>query len=473
MDISVLTEQRREMVINLLKGMKIRKSDGEGFDKDDVYACMQQLCDVYEKSIDDLTVSYETELSELQDKYQKYDENNDLYISLIMEAKKSSNEIINKAKMEVDEILAAGKEQIAAQEEEMERLRASAEQEKAELSAEMEAAREAALREKMQLAADVEAEKNQVASVREQYKDQIAVMDQEFDEIKTNILRTAGKIDGLKAQLEDAGEEASWQLQDEPEFAPEPEAAPEPEVPAEEMTFEQLVSKLQEEDAAKAGQVAEVEAPAMTPIVEPEVEETVSEAPLGEFSFEPVFDAPAAEEPVPEVEIPADIPVDIPADIPAEIPAEPEADGPFEEPALDIPLDDSFEGMPEVEHTDIASVDLSFDEQSAEIPADIPVDIPADIPADIPVDIPADIPVDIPAEPVMEQPVEEISIDSFPVDPVIEEAVPEAGAEELANIDELALEELSVDLPQEAPAEVAEEPIEEISFEGLEELFKE
>ena len=60
MDISVLTEQRREMVINLLKGMKIRKSDGEGFDKDDVYACMQQLCDVYEKSIDDLTVGYET-----------------------------------------------------------------------------------------------------------------------------------------------------------------------------------------------------------------------------------------------------------------------------------------------------------------------------------------------------------------------------------------------------------------------------
>ena len=66
MDKSALTEQRREMVINLLKGMKIRKSDGEGFDKDDVYACMQQLCDVYEKSIDDLTVSYETEIGEFE-----------------------------------------------------------------------------------------------------------------------------------------------------------------------------------------------------------------------------------------------------------------------------------------------------------------------------------------------------------------------------------------------------------------------
>ena len=372
MDISVLTEQRREMVIDLLKNMKIRKSDGEGFDKDDVYACMQQLCDVYEKSIDDLTVSYETELGELQDKYQKYDENNDLYISLIMEAKKSSNEIINKAKSEVDEILAEGREQIAAQQEEIERMRVAADQEKADLNAELEAAREAAVKEKAQLAEDVEAEKRQVEVVREQYRDQVAVMDQEFDEIKTNILRTAGKIDGLKAQLESAREETEWQLQDEP-AAPAPvaeEAAEEAEAP-EEMSFEDLVARLQQEDAAKAGQVAEVEAPAETLAIEPEievpapeapVEEAVAEpepeepvaepepAPLEEFNFQPVFGttqaAPIQEEAFPEVAVQE------------EVPAEPAFEGPYEEPALDIP-----------------EVDVPVEEKVVQVPADIPLDV--------------------------------------------------------------------------------------------------
>ena len=249
MDISVLTEQRREMVINLLKGMKIRKSDGEGFDKDDVYACMQQLCDVYEKSIDELTVGYETELGELQDKYQKYDENNDLYISLIMEAKKSSNEIINKAKDEVDEILAAGKEQIALQEEEIEKCRAAAAQEKADLDTELQQARAAAEKEKADLAAQIEEEKAQAEASRQQYRDQMAVMDQEFDEIKTNILRTAGKIDGLRAQLEETDHSAAWEVQDEPApvSVPEPDLAVEKEEPAEapeELTFEELVAKL-------------------------------------------------------------------------------------------------------------------------------------------------------------------------------------------------------------------------------------
>ena len=362
MDISVLTEQRREMVINLLKGMKIRKSDGEGFDKDDVYASMQQLCDVYEKSIDDLTVSYETEINDLQDKYQKYDENNDLYVSLIMEAKKSSNEIINKAKAEVDEILADGKEQIAAQEEEIEQMKAAAAQEKADLEAELEAAREAAVREKADLAASVEAEKNRVEVIRGQYRDQISVMDQEFEEIKTNILRTAGKIDGLKAQLEEAGKEITWELQDEPAAAGAKDASAEP---FEELSFEQLVSKLQQEDAAKAGQAAEVEAPAEPPVVEAEIEAPAEDE---GFHFEPVFT-------------------------------------------------DSFE--PAAEEPAVKEPELGISE------ADAPV----------------------------------------------EETAPEAAEEGLDKIEDLPQEEIKIDLPEETPAEEGE-PVEEISFEGLEELFK-
>ena len=91
MDKNALTEKRRETVIGLLKGMNIKKASGEGFDKDDVYECMQQLCDLYEKNIEELEDAYEGEIVALKDKYQKYDDNNDLYVSLIMEAKKSSN----------------------------------------------------------------------------------------------------------------------------------------------------------------------------------------------------------------------------------------------------------------------------------------------------------------------------------------------------------------------------------------------
>ena len=68
---------------------------------------MQQLCDLYEKNIEVLEDALEGEIVALQDKYQIYDDNNDLYVSLIMEAKKSSNEIINQAKDEVENILSA------------------------------------------------------------------------------------------------------------------------------------------------------------------------------------------------------------------------------------------------------------------------------------------------------------------------------------------------------------------------------
>ena len=52
----------------------------------------------------------------------------------------------------------------------------------------------------------------------------MAVMDQEFDEIKMNILRTAGKIDGLRAQLEEPDQAAAWEVQDEPAPVDVPES---------------------------------------------------------------------------------------------------------------------------------------------------------------------------------------------------------------------------------------------------------
>lgn len=141
MDKNALTEKRRETVIGLLKGMNIKKASGEGFDKDDVYECMQQLCDLYEKNIEELEDAYEGEIVALKDKYQKYDDNNDLYVSLIMEAKKSSNEIINQAKDEVENILSEGREEVSKQEEEIEQMRAGIDAEKQAMSDELNAAK--------------------------------------------------------------------------------------------------------------------------------------------------------------------------------------------------------------------------------------------------------------------------------------------------------------------------------------------
>ena len=62
MDKNALIEKRRETVIGLLKGMQIKKGINGGFDKDDVYGCIQQLCDLYERHISELENNYEAEI---------------------------------------------------------------------------------------------------------------------------------------------------------------------------------------------------------------------------------------------------------------------------------------------------------------------------------------------------------------------------------------------------------------------------
>lgn len=212
MNKSALTEQRRETVIGLLKGMNIKKSTVGGFDKDDVYDCMQQLCDLYEKNIEELEDAYEAELEGLKAKYQKYDDNNDLYVSLIMEAKKSSNEIITQAKDEVESILSEGKEQVAKQERELEQVRLSLDSEKQAILDELNASREAVEAEKAAMHAELEAEREKVSALKNKYKQQLNAMEAEFAEIKTNILRTSGKIDSLKSKLPDDDTDISWNV---------------------------------------------------------------------------------------------------------------------------------------------------------------------------------------------------------------------------------------------------------------------
>lgn len=329
MNRNALTEQRRETVIGLLKSMDIKKSADGGFDKDDVYDCMQQLCDLYEKSIEELENAYEGELGQLKDRYQKYDENNELYVSLIMEAKKSSNDIISQAKTEVETILAEGKEQVAQQERELSQLRTEMEAEKQAMIAELNASREAVEAEKAAMKAEVEAEREKAMATKNKFTQQINAMEDEFEEIKTNILRTAGKMDSLKSKLPN-DDEVEWKMMNDMDAVDFPVSEIEVESTIETpIAFESVI----EEEIA-------VSAPA-----EAVVEETPAEIVLEDVPAEDVFtldDLTAGDNIIPEAE---PIPVEELSleDIEIELPELEEA-APAEESVAEI----SFEGLEEL-----------------------------------------------------------------------------------------------------------------------------
>lgn len=292
MNKNALTEQRRETVIGLLKNMNIKKSTVGGFDKDDVYECMQKLCDLYENNIEELENAYEAEISELKEKYQKYDDNNDLYVSLIMEAKKSSNEIINQAKTEVETILTEGREQVARQEKELEQMRNGMEAEKDAITTELNASREAVEAEKAAMRAEVAAEKEKAEALKNKYRQQLNSMKEEFAEIKTNILRTAGKVDSLKSKLSD-DEAVTWNVTGDLDAVDFPVAGDD----IEEITLPDYTA-----DAAAEVQTADAAADVMYAAPAEEVhtepaEPFVVDSP---FTSEPVYEAPAA--PVVETE---------------------------------------------------------------------------------------------------------------------------------------------------------------------------
>lgn len=286
MNKNALTEQRRETVIGLLKNMNIKKSTVGGFDKDDVYECMQKLCDLYENNIEELENAYEAEISELKEKYQKYDDNNDLYVSLIMEAKKSSNEIINQAKTEVETILTEGREQVARQEKELEQMRNGMEAEKDAITTELNASREAVEAEKAAMRAEVAAEKEKAEALKNKYRQQLNSMKEEFAEIKTNILRTAGKVDSLKSKLSD-DEAVTWSVTEDLDAVDFPVAGDD----VEEIT-------LPDYTAADAADVQTADAAPEVLYAEP-VEEVHTEpaAPFvvdSPFTSEPVYEEPVA-----------------------------------------------------------------------------------------------------------------------------------------------------------------------------------
>lgn len=379
MDKSALKEKRRETVIGLLKGMTIQENAKEGFDKEDVYGCIQELCNLYEEHIEELEMNYEAEIGELTKRYQKYDENNELYISLIMEAKKSSNDIINQAKTQVEEILAAGKEQIALQEEQLEQFKADSEMQKQALMTELQTAKDVAEAEKATMRVEVEAEKEKLEAIKSKYRQQASAMEDEFAEIRTNVLRTSARLDVLKAQVEEETPEIQWDV-----IEAEAVSMPASDVEVDdvidvadyaedEKALEEAISSddafaetfFKSEILENMPAAAEAEAGA----AEAEMPEE-QEIPAGEFR---VYDAHEAVIPESDVVVEAPAAVEIEEDIPAEIPedAEPAAAEPAEtEPAAeDAPqIDDDIDALlDEISFEDLLDDNLS---DSEEIPAE-------------------------------------------------------------------------------------------------------
>lgn len=353
MNRNALTEQRRETVIGLLKSMDIKKSADGGFDKDDVYDCMQQLCDLYEKSIEELENAYESELGQLKDRYQKYDENNELYVSLIMEAKKSSNDIISQAKTEVETILAEGKEQVALQEKELSQLRIDMEAEKQAMIAELTAAREAFEAEKVAMKAEVEAEREKAMATKNKFTQQINSMEGEFEEIKTNILRTAGKMDSLKSKLPN-DDKAEWKMMNDLDAVDFPSSEIEVESVVEApVAVESIVIDEPAEEAVIEPAAAETAAPEA--VVKPDAEaapEVHTEEPAEEaFVLEDLISADSLipeSEPLPIEELSLeDIEIELP-DLTEEAPAE-EGNEEDKKEEKKAPVEEiSFEGLEEL-----------------------------------------------------------------------------------------------------------------------------
>lgn len=212
MNRKALEEERRTTVKQLLTGMKIKSTAGGGLDQDSVNECLKNLCNLYEGHIQELEKNYEIEISQLEKKSQKFDETNEFYVSIMVEAQKSYDEKIKRAEAEVQEILEIGVAEKEKLRLEIEEIRLATEMEKETLKADLEALRDVVEKEKNLMRIDVEAEKEKLDALKNKYKQQVSLMDEEFEEIKTNIHLTAARLDSLKAQV-DSADTASWAVQ--------------------------------------------------------------------------------------------------------------------------------------------------------------------------------------------------------------------------------------------------------------------
>lgn len=428
MDRNALTETRRETVLSLLKGMNIKKNEEGGFQKDDVYNCIQQLCDLYEQHIEELENNYEAEIGELNAKYQKYDENNELYVSLILDAKKISNDIINQAKEEVDQILASCKEKVEEQEALIEQMKIEGANEKARIAAEIAAAQESADAEKAAIRIEMEGERENLEAIKTKYRQQSGTLDELYRDLKTNILLAATKLDGMKAQLEVATPQpdTTWDVNETNSGIAFPAADVEVD-----NVIDYAVEASETPEIDNASEIETTEEPASfeDTFFKSEI---LSQIPVAEATEE----APETEEAEEEIAVDENGEPEVEVEI-------------FEEPIEAAPVEEIAEPAetPVIEEAEPAPIEIAVEEiEEIAEPAETPV--------------------------IEAEPAEEIVLDiaeeaAAPADAELESLLEEISFEDLDQI----LNEIETDNAAE-PAAQAEAAVEEISFEGLEALFK-
>lgn len=459
--------------------MRIRKNTEEGFDKEDVYTCIQQLCDLYETHIEELEKHYEVELTELTERCTKYDEKSLQYADIMMSAQKYHDDMVKQTNDEVYELMSNAQKQYKEKQLKIEDLRVAFESEKKVLGEELDAARNMADAKRDAMRAEVEAEKEKLDAIKLRYRQQIDAMEEEFQEIRTNILRTATSLNGLKSQVS-ISEEGQWTVTEGSEVV---------EFPTPDTGIEEILDVPAEQEEAIPADVIQVETEIEVPVEEP-----VAEVPVEEL----VAEAPDEEEPV--------------AETVSEQPTERlfATDEIFAEKFFKSEIMDNIGTLADELSADI---DLELiDKDTSELAPQETTKADADIEELLEEvsfeDIFADLPDADKAEVV--EPVEEISLEGIEeinpqefeeiiTDSVAEVAEPEAAVVEEISLDDL--EEIEKEVEQEATAQLAAEvaavvaeetdakeidatadeveestksaiPADEISFEGLEALFK-
>ena len=66
MDRMELAKRRKEEVVKMLQSMNIKTDEAGGFVKEDVYASLQDLCNLYEANIAKLEMAYDSEWKSVQ-----------------------------------------------------------------------------------------------------------------------------------------------------------------------------------------------------------------------------------------------------------------------------------------------------------------------------------------------------------------------------------------------------------------------
>lgn len=330
------------------------------------------------------------------------------------------------------------------------------------LGEELDAARNMAEAKRDAMRAEVEAEKEKLDAIKLRYRQQIDAMEEEFQEIRTNILRTATSLNGLKSQVSIA-DEGQWTVTEGSEVV---------EFPTPDAGIEEILDFPTEQEEAIPADVIEVEPSTEAPFEEPVTESSEEEKPVAETVPEQPAEALFAtdelfaekffkSEIMDNIGTPAD---ELSTDIDAElidkddselVPQEPiKADADIEELLEEISFEDIFTDLPDADKLDAAE---PVEEISLEGIEEIN---PEEL---------EEIVTDSAAEPEAAV-VEEISLDDL--EEIEKEVDQEATAQLAAEVAAVVAEEID------ATADAVEESKEsaaladEISFEGLEALFK-